>query len=51
MLFRSGNTDLLKLFNDFLLGARKDGSMYALQKKWFDTTFENMSVEPVANVG
>ena len=48
---QKGNTDLLKLFNDFLLGARKDGSMYALQKKWFDTTFENMSVEPVANVG
>jgi polar amino acid transport system substrate-binding protein len=48
---QKGNTDLLKLLNDFLLGARKDGSMYALQKKWFDTTFENMSVEPVANVG
>jgi polar amino acid transport system substrate-binding protein len=47
---QKGNTDLLKLFNDFLLGARKDGSMYALQKKWFDTTFENMSVEPVPNV-
>jgi len=47
---QKGNTDLLKAFNDFLLGARKDGSMYALQKKWFDTTFENMSVEPVANV-
>ena len=48
---QKGNTELLKVFNDFLLGARKDGSMYALQKKWFDTTFENMSVEPVANVG
>jgi len=47
---QKGNTDLLKVFNDFLLGARKDGSMYALQKKWFDTTFENMSVEPVPNV-
>ena len=47
---QKGNTDLLKVFNDFLLGARKDGSMYALQKKWFDTTFENMSVEPIANV-
>lgn len=47
---QKGNTELLKLFNDFLLGARKDGSMYALQKKWFDTTFESMSVEPVANI-
>lgn len=47
---QKGNTDLLKVFNDFLLAARKDGTMYALQKKWFDTTFENMSVEPVANV-
>ena len=47
---QKGNTELLKVFNDFLLGARKDGSMYALQKKWFDTTFESMSVEPVANI-
>lgn len=47
---QKGNKDLLKVFNDFLLGARKDGTMYALQKKWFDTTFENMPEEPVANV-
>jgi polar amino acid transport system substrate-binding protein len=47
---QKGNTDLLKVFNDFLLGARKDGSMYALQKKWFDTTFESMSETPVANI-
>jgi polar amino acid transport system substrate-binding protein len=47
---QKGNTELLKVFNDFLLGARKDGSMFALQKKWFDTTFESMSVEPVANI-
>lgn len=45
-----GNTALLDLFNDFLLGARKDGTMYALQKKWFDTTFESMPEGPVANV-
>lgn len=45
-----GNTALLKLFNDFLLGARKDGTMYALQKKWFDITFESMPDAPVANV-
>jgi polar amino acid transport system substrate-binding protein len=47
---QKGNTDLLKVFNDFLLGARKDGSMYALQKKYFGMTFENMPTEPVANV-
>jgi polar amino acid transport system substrate-binding protein len=45
-----GNTDLLKVFNDFLLGARKDGTMYALQKKYFGMTFETMPEAPVANV-
>ena len=45
-----GNTDLLKVFNGFLLGARKDGTMYALQKKWFGITFESMPEGPVANV-
>ena len=47
---QKGNTDLLKLLNDFLLGARKDGTMYALQEKWFSTTFKEMPTEPVANV-
>ncbi|HTP83549.1 MAG TPA: transporter substrate-binding domain-containing protein [Alphaproteobacteria bacterium] len=47
---KKGNNDLLKVFNDFLLGARKDGTMYALQKKWFDITFESMPEAPVANV-
>jgi polar amino acid transport system substrate-binding protein len=47
---KKGNSDLLKVFNDFLLGARKDGTMYALQKKWFDITFESMPEAPVANV-
>jgi polar amino acid transport system substrate-binding protein len=45
-----GNTELLSLFNEFLLGARKDGTMYALQKKWFDVTFEQMPEAPSANV-
>jgi polar amino acid transport system substrate-binding protein len=47
---QKGNTELLNLFNDFLLGARKNGSMYALQKKWFEITFEHMPDGPVANV-
>ncbi len=45
-----GNSELLALFNTFLLGARKDGSMYALQKKWFEETFEHMPEAPSANV-
>ncbi len=43
-----GNTDLRAMLNEFLLGTRKDGSMYALQKKWFDITFEHMPEEPTA---
>ena len=45
-----GNTELLALMNEFLLGARKDGSMYALQKKYFDTTYEHMPEVPTASV-
>jgi polar amino acid transport system substrate-binding protein len=45
-----GNADLLAMLNAFLLGARKDGSMYALQKKYFETTFEQMPEQPVGNV-
>jgi polar amino acid transport system substrate-binding protein len=45
-----GNTELLAMLNEFLLGTRKDGSMYALQKKWFDTTFESMPEVPTAIV-
>jgi polar amino acid transport system substrate-binding protein len=45
-----GNSDLLAMVNDFLLGARKDGSMYALQKKYFDTTYEHMPEVPTASV-
>lgn len=45
-----GNTELLTLMNDFLLGARKDGSMYSLQKKYFNTTYEHMPEVPTASV-
>lgn len=45
-----GNTALLSALNTFLLGTRKDGSMYALQKKWFDLTFEHMPEVPTAVV-
>ena len=45
---QKGNAGLLKAFNDYLAKARADGSMYALQKKWFGTTFEDMPVEPSA---
>jgi polar amino acid transport system substrate-binding protein len=45
-----GNTELLATLNEFLLGTRKDGSMYALQKKWFDITFEHMPEAPTAEV-
>lgn len=45
---QKGNAGLLGLFNDFLARARADGSMYALQKKWFGATFEDMPTEPSA---
>jgi polar amino acid transport system substrate-binding protein len=45
-----GNSELLALMNSFLLGARKDGSLYALQKKYFDTTYEHMPEVPTASV-
>ena len=47
---RKGNNELLALMNAFLLGARKDGSMYALQKKYFDVTYEKMPEVPTADV-
>jgi polar amino acid transport system substrate-binding protein len=45
-----GNTELLTLMNDFLLGARNDGSMYSLQTKYFATTYEHMPEVPTASV-
>jgi polar amino acid transport system substrate-binding protein len=47
---QKGNGDLLKVFNDFLLAARKDGSMYALQEKWFGVTFREMPEVAAAEV-
>jgi polar amino acid transport system substrate-binding protein len=45
-----GNDGLRDLINKFLLGARKDGSMYALQRKYFSTTYEHMPEQPEAGV-
>jgi polar amino acid transport system substrate-binding protein len=45
-----GNDALRDLMNKFLLGARQDGSMYALQKKYFNTTYENMPAVATASV-
>jgi polar amino acid transport system substrate-binding protein len=45
-----GNTELRTAINDFLLGARKDGSMFALQKKYFETTYEKMPEVATASV-
>jgi polar amino acid transport system substrate-binding protein len=45
-----GNDGLRDLMNKFLLGARQDGSMYALQKKYFNTTYENMPAVATASV-
>jgi polar amino acid transport system substrate-binding protein len=44
-----GSTDLVALFNKRLLALRADGSMYRLQKKWFNTTFESMPELPTAS--
>lgn len=46
---QKGNTELVELFNKLLLARRKDGTMYALQKKWFSTTFEDMPELPTAS--
>jgi len=45
---QKGNTALVALFNKLLLGLRADGSMYKLQQKWFNTTFETMPELPTA---
>jgi len=39
---QKGNKELAKLIDDALMATRKNGKMYELQKKWFDTTFEDM---------
>jgi polar amino acid transport system substrate-binding protein len=45
---QKGNTELVALFNKLLLATRADGSMYKLQQKWFNTTFESMPETPTA---
>ena len=37
-----GNDALVEYVNSVLNAARKDGTMYALQDKWFGTTFKDM---------
>jgi polar amino acid transport system substrate-binding protein len=39
---KKGNTGMLELVNAALADLRKDGQMYALQKKWLGTSFEKM---------
>lgn len=43
------NVTLLKFMDDKIAEAKKDGTMAALQKKWFGTTFDNLPVDPSAN--
>lgn len=43
------NATLLKFMDDKIAAAKKDGTMAALQKKWFGTTFDNLPVDPSAN--
>ena len=39
---KKGNTELRDTLDAYLLGARKSGAMYKLQKEWFKATFEDM---------
>ena len=39
---KKGNTTLLEFLNAFLAAERKNGEMYALQKKWLGQSFEDM---------
>lgn len=39
---KKGNPELVKLISDALLALRKNGQMYALQKKWLGASFEHM---------
>jgi polar amino acid transport system substrate-binding protein len=42
---KKDNVELAKLINDALIKVRKSGEMYALQEKWFGTTFKGMPEE------
>lgn len=46
---QKGSTTLRDTINEVLLGARKDGTMYRLQEKWFNTSFKDMPEQPTAN--
>lgn len=44
-----GNASLLAFINKGIAQARQDGTMYALQKKWFGTSFKDLPTQPIAN--
>ncbi|MGE4483206.1 transporter substrate-binding domain-containing protein [Acidocella sp.] len=46
---QKGNSALLALLNAKIAESKKDGTMAALQKKWFGTVFTDLPVEPIAN--
>lgn len=39
---KKGNTGVLDVLNTFLMGERKSGEMYKLQKEWLGQSFEDM---------
>jgi polar amino acid transport system substrate-binding protein len=39
---KKGNTSVLDVLNAFLMGERKSGRMYAMQKEWLGQSFEDM---------
>ena len=43
--FRKEDEDFRTAFNDAILTMKGDGTLYALQEKWFRTTFEELSEE------
>lgn len=45
---QKGNSELRGMIDEFLLGARKDGTMFQLQQKWFGTSFKDMPEQPSA---
>ena len=47
-VFRKDDTDLLRVYNDFMTLLRKSGRLDELQRKWFGFVFEDLPWEPVA---
>lgn len=43
------STDLLKFMDGKIAEAKKDGTMAALQKKWFGKSFDDLPADPAAN--